>query len=189
MNKSGSWIAQMVAFKEAPNQAPVVNAGPNQTITLPMNTVTLNGTVTDDGLPNNTLTISWSQVSGPTGVTFSSPNTAVTQATFPGAGTYVLQLTANDSQLSTSATVTVTVNPANQPPVVNAGPNQTIPAKCCDLEWQRYGQQHPHNHLGYRVRPGPRAIHKPNKPDDQCGLRGTRCLRSEPLREQPARHR
>src|SRR5436853_6644705 len=33
------------------NQAPVVSAGANQTITLPVNTVTLNGSVQDDGLP------------------------------------------------------------------------------------------------------------------------------------------
>ncbi len=108
-SNSANWIAQMVAFKELPNQPPVVNAGPNQTITLPTNTVTLSGTATDDGLPNNTLNISWSQVSGPVGVTFNSPNTAVTQATFPGVGTYVLQLSAGDSQLTSSATTTVTV--------------------------------------------------------------------------------
>jgi hypothetical protein len=55
-------------------------------------------------------------------------NQAVTQATFPAAGTYVLQLLANDTQLSSAATTTVTVNPAlaAQPPVVNAGSNQTI---------------------------------------------------------------
>jgi RHS repeat-associated protein len=127
VSKSGDWIAQMAAFKASSNQAPVVNAGPNQTIKLPTNTATLNGTVTDDGLPNNTLTISWSQVSGPTGVTFSTPSAAVTQATFPGVGTYVLQLSANDSQLTSSATTTVIVIPAGtytltlSPPV--AGPN------------------------------------------------------------------
>ncbi|HET9306133.1 MAG TPA: PKD domain-containing protein, partial [Candidatus Sulfotelmatobacter sp.] len=118
------------------NQAPVVNGGPNQSITLPINSVTLNGTASDDGLPNNTLTISWSVVSGPGTVTFSSPSTPVTQATFSLAGTYVLQLTANDSQLSTSANTTVTVNPAvNQAPVVNAGPNQniTLPANTVTL--------------------------------------------------------
>jgi len=49
-------------------------------------------------------------VSGPGTVTFNTPNAAVTDATFPVAGTYVLQLTANDSQLSSSSTVTVTVN-------------------------------------------------------------------------------
>jgi RHS repeat-associated protein len=111
----------------AVNQPPVVSAGPNQTITLPTNAVTLNGTATDDGLPNNTLIIQWSLVSGPASVSFSSPHTAVTLATFSLAGTYVLQLSANDTQYTTTSTATVTVNPpVNQPPVVNAGPNQTI---------------------------------------------------------------
>jgi RHS repeat-associated protein len=109
---SKSFLMQMVALKEAPNQAPVVNAGSNQTVTLPTNTVTLQGTATDDGLPNNTLTISWTQVSGPGTVSFNTPNQAITDTTFPVAGTYVLQLTANDSQLSSSSNVTVTVNPA-----------------------------------------------------------------------------
>lgn len=112
----GPWIMQMVAFRMAApttpqNQPPVVNAGPNQTITLPTNTVTLDGSATDDGLPNNTLTVSWSKVSGPGTVTFSSPNTATTQATFSTSGVYVLQLTANDTQLSSSSNVTITVNP------------------------------------------------------------------------------
>jgi RHS repeat-associated protein len=110
LTASSQWVMQMVAFKEATNQAPVVDAGPSQTITLPTNTVSLDGTATDDGLPNNTLTITWSKLSGPGTVTFSSPNTANTQATFSIFGTYVLQLTANDSQLSTSSNVTITVN-------------------------------------------------------------------------------
>jgi RHS repeat-associated protein len=127
LSASGRFIMQLVAFREAQNQAPVVNAGSNQTIALPTNSVTLNGTATDDGLPNHTLTIAWSMVSGPGTVTFSSPSTAVTQATFSAPGTYVLKLTANDSQLSSSSTTTVTVNSsANQPPVVSAGPNQSI---------------------------------------------------------------
>lgn len=106
------WVMQAVAFRVADNQSPVVDAGPNQSISLPTNTVTLSGTATDDGLPSNTLSISWTELSGPSGVTFINANAAVTQATFPGAGTYVLQLTADDSQLSSSATTTVTVNPA-----------------------------------------------------------------------------
>ena len=35
---------------EPPNQAPVVSAGADQTVTLP-DSATLDGTVTDDGLP------------------------------------------------------------------------------------------------------------------------------------------
>ncbi|KAF0233959.1 MAG: hypothetical protein FD167_4672, partial [bacterium] len=67
------------------NQAPVVNAGADQSITLPINNVTLSGTVTDDGLPEGVDgKITWSQVSSPTGgtVTFSELNAAVTTATF-----------------------------------------------------------------------------------------------------------
>ena len=110
-----------------PNQPPVVSAGPNQTISLPANSVYLNGSVVDDGLPiGGTLTSTWTQLSGPAAVTFGTPNQPQTSATFPQVGTYVLQLTGNDSQLSTSATVTVTVYAANQPPVVNPGPDQTI---------------------------------------------------------------
>jgi len=123
----GSSVPVTVEITAAQNQAPVVNAGPNQTITLPVNQVTLLGTATDDGLPNGTLAITWSVVSGLGTVSFYNPNEASTQASFSSAGTYVLKLTANDSQLQSSATTTVTVNPPlDQPPVVNAGPNQTI---------------------------------------------------------------
>jgi K319-like protein/IPT/TIG domain-containing protein/Big-like domain-containing protein len=112
---------------ESTNLAPVVSAGANQTITLPINSVTLNGSATDDGLPNGTLVITWSVVSGPGTVAFFNPNEASTQATFSAAGAYVLKLTANDTLLLNSATTTVTVNPpVDQPPVVSAGPNQTI---------------------------------------------------------------
>jgi subtilase family serine protease len=111
------------------NQPPVVSAGANQTITLPA-AASLNGTVTDDGLPNppGAVTVTWSMDSGPGTVTFANPAAKVTTATFSGAGTYVLRLTASDSSLSASSPVTITVNPtpANQPPVVNAGSNQTI---------------------------------------------------------------
>src|SRR5208282_5788234 len=104
---------------------PVVNAGPNQTITLPVNSVTLNGNATDNCVP---LTLAWSVVSGPGAVTFSSPNSLVTQATFSSTvGTYVLQLSASNPQYTSTAQVTITVNGATiQPPVVSAGPSQTI---------------------------------------------------------------
>jgi RHS repeat-associated protein len=102
------------------NQAPVVSAGPAQSIRLPQNTLVLIGTATDDGLPNGTLAIQWSTVSGPGTVVFSSPNSAATQATFSAAGTYVLQLSANDSALTTNATVTIIVlAPLGPPPSVS----------------------------------------------------------------------
>jgi hypothetical protein len=112
------------------NKPPVVNAGADQTITLPA-AASLNGVVTDDGLPAPPamFTTTWSVVSGPGTVTFANPAAALTTATFSTAGSYVLRLTANDSALTASDDVVITVNPAppvNQPPVVNAGADQTI---------------------------------------------------------------
>ena len=47
---------------------------------------------------------------GPASVIFSNPNAAVTTAAFAAPGVYVLRLTANDSALSGSNTVQITVN-------------------------------------------------------------------------------
>jgi uncharacterized repeat protein (TIGR01451 family) len=93
------------------NQAPVVNAGADQTITLPAG-ATLDGTVTDDGLPTPpaSFTTTWSKFSGPGTVTFGDANMVDTTATFSQSGTYVLRLTADDSALSTSDDLTVIVN-------------------------------------------------------------------------------
>ena len=95
------------------NQAPTVDAGPPQTITLPAQ-ASLNGTVNDDGLPNGQLTTTWSMTSGPTGgtVTFGDPSAVDTTATFSAEGTYVLRLTADDGALQSFDEVTITVNPS-----------------------------------------------------------------------------
>src|SRR6185369_10719416 len=59
--------------------------------------VTLHGTVTDDGLPlGATPTMAWTKVSGPGTVLFTTPDAAVTTASFSETGTYVLRLTASD---------------------------------------------------------------------------------------------
>jgi RHS repeat-associated protein len=111
-----------------PNQPPVVNAGPNQAAYYP-STVTLSGTATDDGLPlGSTLTVQWTQVSGPGSATFANPSSAATTVTFSQPGTYVLQLSANDTQYTTTGTCTITYLAAVKlPPIVSAGPSQTIP--------------------------------------------------------------
>jgi hypothetical protein len=95
------------------NQAPVVDAGLDQAITLPNNVVNLDGTVTDDGLPNPpaAVTTTWSMVSGPGTVTFGNIYAVDTTATFSTAGTYVLQLQAYDGELYATDTCTVIVNP------------------------------------------------------------------------------
>ncbi len=94
------------------NAPPVVDAGSNQTITLPA-TATLAGTATDDGLPNPpaTLTYAWSRLSGPGSVAFGNASAAGTSASFTVSGSYVLRLSVSDSLATTSADTTITVNP------------------------------------------------------------------------------
>jgi hypothetical protein len=108
------------------NQAPVVNAGTNQTITLPTSAVTLSGSATDaDGTITSYL---WTKTSG-TGGTITTANAASTTVTGLTAGSYVFNLQATDNGgANGNKTVTITVNAAatNQAPVVNAGSNQTI---------------------------------------------------------------
>ncbi|HET7217959.1 MAG TPA: LamG-like jellyroll fold domain-containing protein, partial [Vicinamibacterales bacterium] len=109
------------------NLAPVVDAGTNQIITLPAS-ATLAGVVTDDGIAGP-LVVAWSMASGPGAVTFGNSSSSSTTATFSAAGSYTLQLTASDGEVTASDVVTVTVNPSgpvNQAPVVDAGVDQAI---------------------------------------------------------------
>jgi hypothetical protein len=96
----------------AANVAPSVNAGVDQTITLPAS-ANLDATVTDDGLPNppGTFTTIWTKVSGSGTVTFGNAAAIDTTASFSQAGTYVLRITADDSALQRSDDVQITVNP------------------------------------------------------------------------------
>ncbi|HXB29610.1 MAG TPA: PKD domain-containing protein, partial [Puia sp.] len=103
------------------------NAGSNQTITLPTSTVSLTGSGTDAS--GTITTYAWTKSSGPAGGTISSPATANTNITGLIQGVYVYKLLLTDNLGDTgSATVQITVNPAvvNQPPVANAGSNQSI---------------------------------------------------------------
>ncbi|MCP5016448.1 MAG: hypothetical protein GY938_14470 [Ketobacter sp.] len=95
------------------NYAPEVDAGSDRIISLPADTVTLAGGIVDDGLPSDTLTSAWSQVSGPAGVLFSNSASPGSQVTFPQVGTYELQLTASDGVLNSLDTMTVTVTAAD----------------------------------------------------------------------------
>ena len=108
----GLYSLSFTAVSEG-NAAPTVNAGTDQTITLP-SAANLSGTVTDDGLPNPpaAVTTTWSKVSGPGTVTFGNANAVTTTATFSTSGTYVLRLTASDSALQATDDVQITVNAA-----------------------------------------------------------------------------
>jgi parallel beta-helix repeat protein len=115
-----------IIVNPAPNVPPTVDAGVNQTITLPTNSVTLTGTAGDtDGTVVSYL---WSKTSGPSTFTITTPTTISTTVTGLVAGTYIFQLLVTDNLGATATdTITITVNPApNIPPTVDAGVNQTI---------------------------------------------------------------
>lgn len=119
--------ATIVILVNAVNDAPRVEAGPDQVITLGQAAV-LRGSVTDDGLPSNSLTVAWSQVSGPGVVLLTPPHQAVATAVPNVAGRYVLRLSASDSTVFASDDMQIdVVAPAGgEPPTVNAGPDQVI---------------------------------------------------------------
>ena len=99
----------------AANQAPAVEAGPNQVINLPAGAnlpinVTLNGTVTDDGLPTLvTPETLWRLLNGPAVISDIANNVMPTMS-FPALGSYTMELSANDSILTNADTVIITIN-------------------------------------------------------------------------------
>src|SRR5690606_31680543 len=90
------------------NKPPVANAGPDQTITLPTNSVKISSSATD---PDGTIsTYRWSYVSGPSSYKITAPNNRITEFTNLVAGTYVFRLTVTDNGGATNyADVTITV--------------------------------------------------------------------------------
>lgn len=95
----------------ASNTAPTVNAGPDQTIQLPTNSVELQGGATDPD--NDSLSFSWT-ASPSEGVSFVDASAATTQVTFANASTYTLTLTVSDGQANAADTVQITVTPAGE---------------------------------------------------------------------------
>ncbi|MFZ2406469.1 MAG: right-handed parallel beta-helix repeat-containing protein, partial [Methylobacter sp.] len=91
------------------NTAPKVNAGNDQVIFHPTDSLALVGQVSDDELPNppGTVTSVWSQSEGPGMVTFDDASSVGTTATFPLQGKYQLRLTADDGGKSASDSVVV----------------------------------------------------------------------------------
>ncbi|WP_158544439.1 PKD domain-containing protein [Blastococcus sp. TBT05-19] len=93
-----------------PNAAPTADAGPDATV-IAQSDVTLQGSVSDDGLPNppGATSATWRTMSGPAQAAFADPSAATTAVSFPEPGLYVLRLTADDGQLVDSDEVRIAV--------------------------------------------------------------------------------
>ena len=108
------------------NEVPVANAGVDQTITLPLDSTTLDGSGSMDDVGISSY--EWTFVSGPITPTIVSPSESITvvrDLSLPG--TYGLSLTVTDEQGAQSTDeVLIAVSPINEVPVANAGVDQTI---------------------------------------------------------------
>ena len=111
-------IAQRGKCRNGFNQPPLAEAGTAPALRLGEE-ARLIGSVPDDAFSGNPVTVQWSKVSGPGTVTFGTPASTFSTASFTAPGSYVLRLTASDGQFSNSDTVPVEVlPPINQPPLV-----------------------------------------------------------------------
>jgi PKD repeat protein len=114
------------------NRAPTVIPALPQTVSFGA-PVTMNGTVTDDGLPSGILETLWSRVRGPGTVRFTTPASPSTGATFSAPGTYLFKLEATDSVLRSGINTAITLNPANTTfgitsfSLINANTDTVIP--------------------------------------------------------------
>jgi hypothetical protein len=111
------------------NKPPIAVAGPDQVVTLPTDSVSLDGNASSD--PDGTISEwLWTKISGPASFNFSNASIAKTVVKNLSAGTYQLELKVTDDKgLYAKDTVQVivdTVVTTNHPPVANAGADQTI---------------------------------------------------------------
>src|SRR6185312_7396837 len=121
----GTDIVQ-VTVNGAVNIPPVADAGSDQTITLPINSVTLSGSGTDaDGSITN---YNWTQISGPSSISIANSISPDIPLTGLIEGVYNFQLEVTDNDGATGADIIqVTVNAApNEVPVADAGSDQII---------------------------------------------------------------
>ena len=115
-----------------PNRPPVANAGGDQVITLPINTLNIDGAASTD--PDNNITsYTWTKISGPSSFNIANTNSIQTQVTNLIEGIYLFELKVTDAGgLFSKDTLLAIVStqspntscPASNRPVVNA---QLIP--------------------------------------------------------------
>lgn len=126
---NGSWIpinSAELYTSVTPNQPPIANAGPAQTVHAG-SPVTLDGSGSSDPDNNVPLTYDWSFISRPAGSTASLSNPIAVNPTFTPdiPGDYQILLIVTDS-LGTSSSSSTLISTVNTPPVAEAGQDQLI---------------------------------------------------------------
>ena len=95
------------------NEHPIVQAGPDTGINSIAETIHLQGSVEDDGLPvDSSLQISWKKLAGPGTANFSNLSDPQATVSFDLPGRYELELSARDGEAESRDVVEVTVGQA-----------------------------------------------------------------------------
>jgi PKD domain len=132
------------------NKSPIANAGQDQIIFLPIDSVMLDGSNSFD--PDGTIiSFEWSKISGPQSFFINSAAIARTVVRNLASGTYQLELKVTDnSGLTAKDTVQVVVNDSgqpNRPPVANAGADQAITLPTSTVALNGNGSVDPDNNI------------------------------------------
>src|SRR6185437_6903777 len=115
-----------ITVNGAKNIPPIAYAGSNQSITLPINSVSLSGSGSDaDGTISS---YHWTKISGPSSFNIVNASSPVTDVSGLVQGVYQFQLSVKDNKGDVGIdTIQIAVNAAtNQSPVANAGIDKTI---------------------------------------------------------------
>src|SRR6187397_3301926 len=111
------------------NKPPIAVAGPDQAITLPIDSVSLDGRSSSDpdGSISNYL---WTKISGPSSFNIIKPTDSLTKVKALVAGTYLFELRVTDngglSAKDTAQVIVIDPSIPNRSPVANAGADQVI---------------------------------------------------------------
>ena len=130
-----SWILVFFSCKKEiqsernSNKPPIASAGSDQVITLPTDTVSLDGNASKD--PDGTITnYLWTKIAGPASFNIQSAALVKTVVNNLSEGTYQFELKITDNEgLIARDTMSVVVDAiliTNHPPMANAGVDQTI---------------------------------------------------------------
>lgn len=129
---TGSAVTQINVIAAA-NVPPTASAGPDKSTTLPVNSISLNGSGNDaDG---NIVSYQWTEISGPSTFTIVNANSASTDVTNLVEGIYQFQLTVKDDkgdagtstvQVTVNKSTTINVSPTRSAPIASAGNDTTL---------------------------------------------------------------